>query len=218
MLAPFTDSILRTTSYYFVENVRTARRFISSLKLGIVIDNLSFFELTKDTSPQEVKKMLSQLSVSVSQICVMSEAGCPGIADPGSRLVALAHSLNWKVIPIPGPSSLFLALMGSGFNGQQFSFHGYLPIKQDERIKAIKMLEEQTVKKGSTQLFIETPYRNLPLLQDLASTLHPETMLCVASNLTAEDEIIYTRKAKEWKNNIPNIHKIPTIFLIGSIQ
>lgn len=218
MLSPFTDAILKSSTYYFVENVRTARRFISSLKLGVTIDQLTFFELTKDTEQEEIKKMVSQLPPDISQVCLMSEAGCPGIADPGSRLVALAHSLNWQVVPIPGPSSLFLALMASGFNGQQFCFHGYLPIKQDERIKAIKRLEEETLKKGSTQLFIETPYRNLALLQDLLSALHPETLLCIACNLTSDDEIIYTKKVKEWKNNIPIINKIPTIFLIGVVK
>lgn len=218
LLTPFSIEIIKSTHYYFVENLRTARRFVSSLKAGIVIDSLKLFELTKDTSEYDIKQMLKDIPTEVVQIGVMSEAGCPGIADPGAKLVAIAHTLGWKVIPIPGPSSLFLALMGSGFNGQQFTFHGYLPIKQDERVKMIKRLEEESLKKGHTHLFIETPYRNTHMMQDLLSTLQGETQLCIASNLSSEHEILSTKKAKEWKNNIPEINKIPTIFLIGSTK
>jgi 16S rRNA (cytidine1402-2'-O)-methyltransferase len=215
MLSPFSMEIIKTTQYYFVENVRTSRRFISSLKLGIPIDSLWFSELNKDTGEGDIKSLLKQIPEGVSQIGIMSEAGCPGIADPGSKLVAIAHGMNWEVMPLPGPSSLFLALMGSGFNGQQFTFHGYLPIKQDDRKVAIQKLEEEMLRKGGTQLFIETPYRNIPLLQDLVSTLQRDTLLCIASNLTSANQIIKTKKVEQWRNNIPEIHKIPTIFLIG---
>ena len=215
MLSPFTEEVIKSTQYYFVENVRTSRRFISSLKLGVVIDTLWFAELTKDTKTQDLKQFLQQIPTSVQHIGIMSEAGCPGIADPGSTLVAYAHTQGWKVVPLPGPSSILMALMGSGFNGQHFTFNGYLPIKQDERMKSIRKLEEESKKSGATQLFIETPYRNIPMFQDLLNVLHPETLLCIAANLTSDDEILLTKRAKLWKNNIPEIHKIPTIFLIG---
>lgn len=216
VLSSFNIDILKNVSYYFVENVRTARRFISSLKLGLSIDSLFFFELNKDTTSTEIKAFLNQIPNSIENIGILSEAGCPGIADPGAKLVAIAHQLNHKVIPIPGPSSLFLGLMGSGFNGQQFYFHGYLPIKQDERVKAIRKLEDEANLKNITQLFIETPFRNLSIFQELVNTLKPSTLLCIASNLTSIDEFVVTKKASEWKNNIPSINKIPTIFLIGN--
>jgi 16S rRNA (cytidine1402-2'-O)-methyltransferase len=215
VLSHFNIEILKNVTYFFVENVRTARRFISSLKLGLSIDSLIFFELNKDTSSIEIKSLLNQVPKNIENIGVLSEAGCPGIADPGAKLVAIAHQLNYKIIPIPGPSSLFLGLMGSGFNGQQFYFHGYLPIKQDERVKAIRKLEDEANLKNITQIFIETPFRNLSIFQELINTLKPSTLLCIASNLTSTDEFLVTKKASDWKNNIPSINKIPTIFLIG---
>lgn len=218
LLSDFNIEIISHTKYYFVENVRTARRFISSLKLGVEIDSITFFELNKDTSLQQLKGMVKQLPPDVSEIGVMSEAGCPGLADPGAKLVGMAHEMKWNVIPIPGPSSLFLSLMASGFNGQQFHFNGYLPIKQDERVKSIRKLEEEANLKGVTQLFIETPFRNLSIMQELLNTLKPSTLLCIASNLTSTDEFVTTKKVAEWKNNIPTIHKIPTIFLIGRFE
>ena len=218
LLSPLSSEIIKTTQYFFVENLRTARRFISSLKLGIPIESLWMSELNKDTAMGDIKGLLREIPENVQHIGVLSEAGCPGIADPGAKLVALGHTTGWQIVPLPGPSSLFLALMGSGFNGQQFTFHGYLPIKQEERIKAIRKIEEEVQRKGHTHLFIETPYRNLALLGDLVSTLQSETLICIASNLTSTDEIISTQKAHYWKNNIPNIHKIPTIFLLGKFD
>ncbi len=215
VLSDFNIEVVKNTKVYFVENLRSARRFISSLKLGLVIDELMFFELDKDTSRKTIKEYLNQVPDSISEIGILSEAGCPGIADPGAKLVAIAHEMGWKVCPIPGPSSIFLGLMGSGFNGQQFLFHGYLPIKQDERTKAIRKLEEDAINKGVTQLFIETPFRNQSLLVDLLNVLKSNTLLCIASNLSSNEELLITKKAIDWKNNIPTINKIPTIFLIG---
>jgi 16S rRNA (cytidine1402-2'-O)-methyltransferase len=216
MLSPFGSEIIQQTICYFAENLRTTRRFISSLKLGIDIESLRISELSKDTSIQDLKKALQELPAETEQIGLLSEAGCPGIADPGAILVALAHEMSWKVVPIPGPSSIFLALMASGFNGQNFTFHGYLPMKQDERIKAIKKLEEETMRNGGTQIFIETPYRNQHIFADMTASLKNDTLLCVASNITSADEMIKTKNIQWWKNNIPNIHKIPTIFLISN--
>jgi 16S rRNA (cytidine1402-2'-O)-methyltransferase len=210
--------VIRHTKYYFVENVRSARRFISSLKLGITIDELTFFELDKNTENQLIKEKILEIPAQVEQVGVLSEAGCPGVADPGAKLVAIAHQLGWKVAPLVGPSSILLGLMASGFNGQRFFFHGYLPIKQEERIKAIRKLEEEAITKGITQLFIETPFRNQSLFQDLLQTLRPNTLLCIASNLTSSNEFVSTKKVVDWKNNIPNINKIPTIFLIGQFD
>ncbi|RZK03484.1 MAG: SAM-dependent methyltransferase, partial [Flavobacterium sp.] len=145
---------------------------------------------------------------------IISEAGCPGVADPGAVAVGFAHQLGYKVRPLVGPSSILLALMASGFNGQSFTFHGYLPIEKASKIKAIKNLELTAKNKNQTQIFMETPFRNNQLLDDTLQNLHPEVLLCIAANITAEDEFIKTLPVREWKKQKPDLHKKPTIFLL----
>ena len=218
ILPPFLIDVILKTKYYFAEELRTSRRFISSLKLGIKIEGLQFYELNKKTTRIELKEILQSIPEDVEEIGVMSEAGCPGVADPGSKMVAIAHEQGWKVVPIPGPSSILLGLMGSGFNGQQFTFDGYLPINNEDRAKAMRKIEEDANNKGITHIFIETPFRNQIVLVELLKHLNPQTLLCLAINLTSETEIVQTKRVAVWKNNIPDIHKIPTIFLIGKFD
>jgi 16S rRNA (cytidine1402-2'-O)-methyltransferase len=217
LVLPQIKDLLRELRYFLVENVRTARRFISGLKLGVVIDELYFFELNKDTTPAELQHFFSQIPPT-ADIGVMSEAGCPAVADPGSLAVAYAHQKNIKVVPLVGASSLLLSLMASGFNGQSFIFHGYLPIDKTEKQKALKQLEKDVVQKSQTQIFIETPYRNQQLLADLCQLLQPDTLLCVATNLTSPDEWIKTQKISAWKKTTVDLHKKPTVFLMGRVQ
>lgn len=199
--------------YFLVENIRTARRFLSSLQLGLTIEDLTFEELSKNTPDSQIPNLLQPL-LSGKDVGLMSEAGCPGIADPGARAVAWAHRNNIQVVPLIGPSSILLTLMGSGFNGQQFSFHGYLPIKGPERKRALQQLEK-AAQQGATQLFIETPYRNNQLLKDLLSSCQPGTSLCIGANLTAANAFLQTKTLKEWKKQLPDLHKIPTVFAFG---
>ncbi len=213
VLSPQIKEIIRTTDYYFVENIRTARRFISELKVGKVIDELHFFEVDKDTNIEQIRKYFKQIPQNQS-IGVISEAGCPGVADPGAVAVKVAHQLGIRVIPLVGPSSILLALMASGFSGQSFVFHGYLPIDKIERAKKVKVLESES-RKQQTQIFMETPFRNDSFLEDLLNTCQPDTLLCIACNITAPDELIQTKTVNQWKAKKPDLHKKPTIFLIG---
>ena len=207
-------SIVRNIDHFLVENVRTTRRFISSLKLDIEIDKLKFSVLDKKTSNEEISKLCSPLTRGID-MGVLSEAGCPGIADPGNLAVSFAHKNEIKVIPLVGPSSIFMALMSSGFNGQNFAFHGYLPIDKQERIKWIRELENEVKKSKQTQIFMETPYRNMQVLADLLQVCKPFTRLCIARNITGTDELIATRSIEQWKKLTIELHKAPTIFLIG---
>jgi 16S rRNA (cytidine1402-2'-O)-methyltransferase len=212
-LAPITKEIVKNTNVYFVEELRTARRFISSLKLGLTIEDIIFEQLDKDTPIDAVKSLFNKYKN--QDIGVISEAGCPAIADPGSLGVLVAHHIDYQVVPIPGPSSIFLALMGSGFNGQQFTFNGYLNIKSPEKKKELRQLET-LASKGTTQIFMETPYRNNQLLEDILDTCNGNTKLCIACNLNATDEYIKTKSIAEWKKDKSrkNLHKLPTIFLL----
>lgn len=210
---PELNQIIPMLDYFLVEDLRTARRFISSLKLGLTIEELNFKILNKKTPDAEIEKLLLPLK-SGKSIGLMSEAGCPGIADPGARAVVKAHAWNCKVYPLVGPSSIFLALMASGLNGQQFTFHGYLPIKPAELSKKVKSIEEESARKNQTQIFIEAPYRNDKMLQQLIKNCRPETKICVARDLTGGDELIITKSINEWKNVKIELHKIPTIFLM----
>jgi 16S rRNA (cytidine1402-2'-O)-methyltransferase len=207
-------SIVRNIDHFLAENVRTTRRFISSLKLDIEIDKLKFSVLDKKTSNEEISKLCSPLTRGID-MGVLSEAGCPGIADPGNLAVSFAHKNEIKVIPLVGPSSIFMALMSSGFNGQNFAFHGYLPIDKQERIKWIRELENEVKKSKQTQIFMETPYRNMQVLADLLQVCKPFTRLCIARNITGTDELIATRSIEQWKKLTIELHKAPTIFLIG---
>ncbi|MFQ3575053.1 MAG: SAM-dependent methyltransferase [Cytophagales bacterium] len=205
--------VFKSTTHYAVEDVRTARRFISSLKLGLNIETLHFFVLDKKTSEVEVKKYLDE--VDAERVGVMSEAGCPGVADPGQLMVKIAHQKNINVKPLIGPSSILLALMASGLNGQNFAFIGYVPIQQEEKAKRIKQLSKHVLETGQTQIFIETPYRNNSLIKDLIKNLDKELILCVAQNLSSESELISCHKISWWEKTMINLDKTPCIFLIG---
>jgi 16S rRNA (cytidine1402-2'-O)-methyltransferase len=215
VLSPQVREAIIQTDDFLVENVRTARRFISELKVGKVIDQLRFTILDKDTASEAIVPIMKQLQAEGKNIGVISEAGCPGIADPGAVAVAVAHRLGIDVEPLVGPSSIFLALMASGFSGQSFVFHGYLPIDRAARVKAIQQLEKEASQKKQTQIFMETPFRNNHLLEDVLTHARPDTLLCVASNITAPDQLLQTKTIAQWRKNKPDIHKKPTIFLIG---
>lgn len=214
VLSPQVLEAIRKSDVFFVENVRTARRFISSLRLGKVIDTLQFFELTKSTPEAETREQLKGLPA-YAQVGVISEAGCPGVADPGAVAVRLAHQMGFRVVPLVGPSSILLALMASGLSGQSFIFHGYLPIDKAERRKSIVQLEKDAGFKRTTQIFMETPFRNNQMFATILENCNPDTLLCVACNITAPDELILTLPVRDWKKRVPDLHKKPTIFLIG---
>ncbi|MES2733426.1 MAG: SAM-dependent methyltransferase [Bacteroidota bacterium] len=214
VLSPQIKEVIGQTTYFFAENLRTARRCISDLQIGKSIQDLSFYLLDKDTPLAETRANL-QIVLQGHDAGVLSEAGCPGVADPGAVAIALAHQLGITVVPLVGPSSILLALMSSGFSGQSFVFHGYLPIDKVERGKAIKSLEREARSKRQTQIFMETPFRNNQLLQDIVQQTQPDTQLCIACQLTASDEFIRTQSIKDWKKQLPDLHKKPTIFLFG---
>ena len=213
VISPQVKDAVKNLSYFLVENVRTARRYISSLRLGLIIEELQFEVLDKSTKGAELERIMRPLFEG-QDVGVMSEAGCPGIADPGSAAVAYAHAKGIKVIPLSGPSAMFLALMGSGFNGQSFAFHGYLPIDKKDRIEAIKNLETDSSKSNRTQIFMETPFRNNHLMEDLKVTLNPDTKLCIAKNITGPDEMILTKPVSEWRKAKLDLHKIPVVFVL----
>jgi 16S rRNA (cytidine1402-2'-O)-methyltransferase len=205
-------SAIQSCQVFFVENERTTRRYFKKLDPAMVIDDYTWYNMEKgaeDTRSAFIKEVRSGKNIGI-----VSEAGCPGIADPGQVLVALAHEEGVIVKPLVGPSSILLALMASGFNGQQFTFHGYLPVDDTERMKKIKSLEEQSAKTKATQIFIETPYRNDKLLAAILKAAHPKTHLCVAVSLTAENEKIWSMTVGEWKKNTPVLNKQPAIFLM----
>ncbi|MGY2133808.1 SAM-dependent methyltransferase [Hymenobacter sp. HD11105] len=201
-------------SYFLVENARTARRFVKSVAPAHVIEELRFTVIDKDSTEAEIRTALQPVAAG-QDAGIISEAGCPGVADPGAELARVAHQLGIRVVPLVGPSSLLLALMGSGMNGQSFAFHGYLPIEKAKRVAAIKQLERTALTQHQTQLFIETPYRNMPLLDDLLAHLQPSTRLCIAASLTASNEFVRTHTVAGWKGKLPEIHKQPAVFLIG---
>jgi len=205
-----TVSVLR---YFIVEDVRTARRFLKKANPDIDIDSLTFFILNQHTSPEELSDFLKPM-FNGNDMGVISEAGCPAIADPGADVVAIAQKNNFIVIPLVGPSSILLSLMASGFNGQNFAFVGYLPIQPDERSKAIKKLESRVYSENQTQIFIETPYRNMKMLEEILKVCQPSTRLCIAADITLDTEYIKTKTMKEWKTQLPDLNKRPSIFLI----
>lgn len=199
--------------WFVVENVRTARRWLRRCDPSFSFDGIDFKELNKHTNPEEISSFLEPLRRGES-VGMMSEAGCPAVADPGAALVEIAQREGLKVVPLVGPSSILMSLMASGFNGQSFCFHGYLPIDEAERKSAIKKLERESEDHDRTQIFIETPYRNNKLMEMLLSTLSRDTMLCVASGLTAEDELVTSLSVELWKCKKFDFTKIPSIFLI----
>lgn len=203
---------IETCNVFFVENERSARRYLKQLKKEIIIDQYEWYSIGK--AETDVLQSFKDELYKNKTIGIISEAGCPGVADPGQLLVAVAQEMNITVVPLVGPSSILLALMASGMNGQQFSFVGYLPIDNHQRIKSIKELETDSHKKNSTQIFIETPYRNNQLLETLLKNCQPQTRLCIAANITAPDELIKTKTIQQWRNEVIDLHKKPVIYLL----
>jgi len=210
-----TIELTHKISHFVVERARTARRWLSSIEHPQAIDELEIFELNKNDAQQDLSGILSKLGQGLD-IGVISEAGCPGIADPGHRAVAYAHRKGYKVAPLIGPSSILLALMASGFNGQSFAFWGYLPNKKPDINKRLRSLESNLSSTGQSQIFMEAPYRNGFMLEQIVQTLNPNTQLCVACDINAKTESISTKTVKEWKStDFKSYHKRPAIFLIG---
>lgn len=216
VLPPDLTQIISSISVFIVENIRTARRFLKKVNPAIVIDNLTFFELNQHTDKKEISRFLEPIEKGLD-IGIISEAGCPAVADPGADVVKLAHTKDIRVVPLVGPSSILMALMASGMSGQNFAFNGYLPIKNPEKAQQIKFLEKRMQTEGQTQLFIEAPYRNMQLLDDLLKNCDPQTMLCVAADITLDTEFILSKPVLYWKTHIPDIQKRPAIFMIGKV-
>ena len=214
VIPPHNIDIMEGIRYFVVENLRTARRWIRKCIPGFSFDGVERVELNRHTSPDEISGMLEPLRRGEA-VGVMSEAGCPAVADPGADLVAIAQREGLKVVPLVGPSSILMSLMGSGFNGQSFCFHGYLPIDEKQRRRALSQLERESERDDRTQIFIETPYRNNRMVAVLAESLSPDTLVCVAADITdPEKETILTMPVKKWKTFNYNFDKRPAIFLI----
>ncbi|TVR41564.1 MAG: SAM-dependent methyltransferase [Cryomorphaceae bacterium] len=201
---------------FVVENLKHARRYLRKLLPEVAIDDCTFYEMGKHATPESLSRLWSTMK-SGTDAGVISEAGLPGVADPGGSVVSMAHQMGMRVIPLIGPGSIFMALMASGFNGQQFSFHGYLPREGADRSKKIRELESQAHRTGYTQIFMETPFRNNALLDDILKSCGSSTMLCIARAISQADECINTRSIQDWQKSTPNLHKVPVIFLIGKI-
>ena len=213
VLPSYNREVTAGIRHFIVENVRSARRFLKRCDPATDIDSLTFYTLDRHTLPEAVAGYLAPLADGLP-VGVVSEAGCPAVADPGADVVAIAQRKGYKVVPLVGPSSILLSLMASGFNGQSFAFHGYLPIEPGERAKKLKTLEQRVYAENQTQLFIETPYRNHKMVEDILLNCRPQTKLCIAANITCEGEYIQTRTVKDWKGHVPDLSKIPCIFLL----
>ena len=207
------NHIINSIDEYIVENEKSARHYLKKMGIKKSLQEIILHPLNQHTESKEISSYLNSIDLG-KNIGIISEAGCPGVADPGAEVVKLAHDKNIKVVPLVGPSSILLALMASGFNGQSFAFNGYLPKERNERIKKIKDLEKLAKEKNQTQLFIETPYRNMHLLEDILSSCDNRTPLCIACDITLSTEFIKTKSIFNWKKQIPDINKRPTIFLI----
>lgn len=213
VLPQYNSEIISGIRHFIVEDIRSARRFLRKVDSQFDIDGSQFYELNKHTAPEAVSGYLKPLQAGLP-VGVISEAGCPAVADPGADVVAIAQRKGLKVVPLVGPSSIILSVMASGFNGQSFAFNGYLPVKPDERAKALRKLEQRVYNENQTQIFIETPYRNGKMVEDILVHCRPQTKLCIAANLTCEGEYAKTRTLKEWKGKVPDLSKIPCIFLL----
>lgn len=214
VLPAFNREVILGIRHFIVEEVRTARRFLKQVEKSIDIDSLQFYPMGKHADAALFARYLEPLRRG-EPVGVISEAGCPAVADPGADVVAIAQREHLKVVPLVGPSSILLAVMASGFNGQSFAFHGYLPIDHADRAKKLKQLEARSAAEGQTQLFIETPYRNARMMADILAACAPTTRLCVAAGLTTEQEFIRSATLKEWKQApLPDLAKIPAIFAI----
>ncbi|RYE24179.1 MAG: SAM-dependent methyltransferase [Sphingobacteriaceae bacterium] len=210
---PFLREKINQINEYIVENEKTARKFLKEAGLKTPQADLTLHDYGKHQRGGSLSYFFGGLEAG-KDVGLMSEAGCPGVADPGADIVAEAHKRGIKVVPLVGPSSILLALMASGFDGQRFTFHGYLPIDKAERSRKIKELESLSERYQQTQIFIETPFRNNQLLEEVLKSAHVKTMLCIACNITAEDEMIATKTIADWKKQEPDLHKKPTIFLL----
>lgn len=216
VLPSYNAEVILQIKHFIVEEVRSARRFLKKVDRNIQIDDLAFYPMGKHASPELFASYLRPLEQGES-VGVISEAGCPAVADPGADVVAIAQRKGLRVVPLVGPSSILLAVMASGFNGQSFAFNGYLPIEPGERTKRLNLLEQRVYAERQTQLFIETPYRNAKLFAEILRTCRPQTRLCVAAGLTCAEEFIRTRTVQEWKRHpLPDLSKIPAIWVIGN--
>lgn len=200
--------------HFIVEDIKSARRYLRRVDRDFPIDDSTFFELNKRTEVKDLSRFLKPVTEGHS-IGVISEAGCPGVADPGAEIVAIAHEKGIRVAPLVGPSSILLALMGSGFSGQEFTFHGYLPKDRKDRIKRLKDFEADTRRSGHTHIFMDTPFRNMNVLDDLLNELADTTLLCIASNITLPDESVWTMNIEKWREKAYDLSKKPAMFLIG---
>lgn len=213
VLPSYNKDVILQIKHFIVENIRSARRFLKKVDRDINIDELTFYELNKHTKPEDIEGYLQPI-VNGFHIGIISEAGCPAVADPGSDIVAIAQQKNYKVVPLVGPSSILLSLMASGFNGQSFTFQGYLPVDASDRVKKIKQLEHYIYHDHQTQIFIETPYRNQKLVEDILKHCNPSTKLCIAMNITCDNEYIRTLTVKQWAKQLPDMTKQLCIFLL----
>ena len=213
VIPAYNIAVINQLTHFVCEEGKSARRFLKSINLVKPLQELFFYELNEHSNPADSADLLKPL-FNGKDMGLMSDAGCPGIADPGAELVKLAHKNGIKVIPLVGPSSILLALMASGFNGQNFAFNGYLPKEKSMRTKKLKELEKLAYSNNQTQLFIETPYRNIQLFEELISTLNPSTMLQLACNISLPDEYIKSLPLAQWKRMKPDIHKKPCIFAV----
>jgi 16S rRNA (cytidine1402-2'-O)-methyltransferase len=207
-------ALIKTLRHFIVEDLRSARRFLKTVDKAIEIDDLTFYLLNEHTTPLEASKLIKPL-LDGNDVGLMSDAGCPGVADPGADIVALAHEKNIKVVPLVGPSSILMSVMASGMNGQNFSFVGYLPVKPNEKQNRLKELERRIIQENQSQVFIEAPYRNMKLAGDLLRMCSPNLRLCIAVDISTSQEIIQTKRIAEWKNKLPEMHKKPAIFVLG---
>lgn len=214
VIPEFNTQLINEIDIYIVENIKTARRFLKRSGITIPISEITFYELNKRTQLEDLASFIKPLLIG-KNVGVLSEAGCPGVADPGADIVELAQQRNIKVVPLVGPSSILLSIMGSGFNGQSFCFNGYLPKEQKDRIAKLKELERRVYSQKQTQLFIETPFRNVNLFEDVLKNLNDNTKLCIAIDITLPTEQIITKSVIDWKTTKINLHKRPCIFLIG---
>lgn len=208
--------IINRLEHFVVEDLRSARRYLRKAGLKAVFDDLHFYLLNEHSGDAEPDEMLAVL-LEGNSMGILSEAGVPAVADPGARLVALAHRHRVQVIPLVGPSSILLALMASGMNGQSFRFHGYLPVKKPQRLNRIRQIEKAALESGETQIFMETPYRNMSLLEDLLNICREDTLLCLAADISLDTEFIKTKAVCDWKKDVPHLHKRPAIFLLNRI-
>jgi len=215
ILPPHISKLVLEIKYLIVENIRTTRRFLKTINKDVIIDEITFFELNQHTNQNDIASFLLP-AIEGNNIGIITEAGVPGVADPGAIVVKLAHERNIQVKPLVGPSSILMAVMAAGLNGQNFAFNGYLPITKSERLHRIKSFENRSKHENQAQVFIETPYRNNGLVDDFIAACQPNTLLCIAVDITLETEFIHTRTMREWKTNKPDLHKRPCIFIMQS--